>query len=560
MLLLRAGPMTDREPGTGRLRLAVGYGSQTGNAQYLAEDFSAAAKAIGIEVQAVEMNRLALHELQDISHLVAFVSTTGDGELPYNASIFGEALAGAPPDALAHLSFAVLGLGDRSYEEFAAGGRIIDTRLEELGATRLFDRADCDEDFDDAAEAWSSAVLERLHEALIPAESATEDFDAYEVLGEAERRVGAERGEWTRRHPLLARVVENRRLTSKDSEKEVRHIVIDVAGSGLVYQAGDSLGVHPVNDPMLVEALLTQLAVPSTHRPAGHLESLGELLSTRLEIRTPSKELLVLVAERTKDDEARRILVEASAGERNTWLHGRDVLDLTLLVEDLAVDELLPTLRPLQYRDYSIASSPSVHSERIHLTVAVVRHRHLGRERGGVASTFLADRSGDGVLVHPQPNPGFRLPPDDAHLIMVGPGTGIAPFRAFLHERQRAAATGRAWLFFGARHRSTDFLYSEELHAFLETGVLTRLDLAFSRDQERRVYVQDRMSEHASELYAWLESGAYLYVCGDAERMAKDVDATLHRIVGVAGGMDPEAAHDYVNRLIMEHRYVRDVY
>jgi sulfite reductase (NADPH) flavoprotein alpha-component len=269
--------------------------------------------------------------------------------------------------------------------------------------------------------------------------------------------------------------------------------------------------------------------------------------------------LQALVAARTPDAEAAAALSSSDPAVVSSWLYGRDVLDL-LELADLAPDEVLEALRPLQFRDYSIASSPLVHPDQLHLTVATVRYHCRERARGGVASTFLADR-GQSVRIHLRPNHNFRLPAPDVPIIMIGPGTGIAPFRAFLHERQATAAPGKAWLFFGDRRRATDFLYGDELSGFVESGALTRLDLAFSRESDApKTYVQHRMKDNAADVFAWLQDGAHLYVCGDADRMAKDVDRALHEIVAEAGGMDAAAAHAYVNELIKAHRYLRDVY
>jgi sulfite reductase (NADPH) flavoprotein alpha-component len=353
--------------------------------------------------------------------------------------------------------------------------------------------------------------------------------------------------------------VVNRLLTAPTSDKEVRHYELDLTGSGIGYRAGDSIAVHATNDPALVDAVLSRLGVGPDHQLADHQEPLGVLLTERLEIRTPSRALQALVAARTGDREARAALAGDTAATRGSWASGRDVLDLLTLAE-LAVDEVVETLRPLQFRDYSIASSPVVHPDHIHLTVATVRYPGTDRTHGGVASTYLADR-GETVRVHLRPNHTFRLPGADVPIIMIGPGTGIAPFRGFLYERQAVAAPGRSWLFFGDRRRATDFLYGDELTGFVDSSTLTRLDTAFSRDGTGpKCYVQHRMWDNAGELFSWLQDGAHLYVCGDADRMAKDVDAMLHQIVARCGGMDSDAAHAYVNGLIKSHRYLRDVY
>ncbi|CRZ15134.1 sulfite reductase [Mycolicibacterium neworleansense] len=514
--------MSDRE-----FSLVVAYGTDMGNAEDAAMSFAEAATAAGIPAEAVELNQVELDHLSTTTHFIVVTSTFGDGEFPDTATLFWEAIS-ASTERLEHMSFAVLALGDTSYELFCNAGKLLDARLEELGATRLADRVDVDGYYEEPAAAWTTDLVKQLTAAQAgPAAPPVAVADNPEPTPRSQER------NRTFTTPLKV----NRLLTSTESDKEVRHYELDLTGSGIAYQAGDSLAVHPANDPDLVAAILAELKVGPEYRVADADETLGVLLTEQLEIRTPSRALQELAG---------------------TAAYGEDVLDL-IRRADLTVDEVIDTLRPLQFRDYSIASSPLVHPDRVHLTVATVRYPAGDRQHGGVASTYLAERT-QSVRIHLRPNHHFRLPAGDVPIIMIGPGTGIAPFRAFLQERQAAAASGRSWLFFGDRRRTTDFLYGEELTGFVESGTLTRLDLAFSRDQDAKVYVQQRMREHAAELFAWLQDGAYLYVCGDADRMAKDVDAALHEIVAESGGMDAEAAHAYVNDLIKTHRYLRDVY
>ena len=534
--------------------LIVGYGTDMGNAEDAAMSFAEAVAPLGIAAEAIELNQIELAELQSATHLVVVTSTFGDGEFPDNALLFWEAIS-ADTDRLEHLNFAVLALGDTSYEFFCNAGKLLDERLEALGATRLLDRVDIDGHYEQAAAAWTTdlvKILAALNAAPVAAVTASD-------VQPVER---AEHSGPDRTHPFEARLAVNRRLNSAASDKEVRHYEVDLTGSGITYQAGDSIAVHATNDPELVEELLAELGVSPDHMVADHEETLGVLLTRDLEIRTPSRALQALVADRTKDAEAAAALsADHGIPAPGSWAYGKDVLDLIRLAT-LTVDEVIESLRPLLFRDYSIASSPLVHPDHVHLTVANVRYEAGDRRHGGVASTFLADR-GEAVRVHLRPNHTFRLPAPDVPIIMIGPGTGIAPFRGFLQERQASGASGPSWLFFGDRRRATDFLYGDELEGFVQSGTLTRLDVAFSRDGadgEPKTYVQQRMWENSSELFGWLQDGAYVYVCGDAERMAKDVDATLHDIVSRCGGMDPAAAHAYVNDLIKSHRYVRDVY
>jgi sulfite reductase (NADPH) flavoprotein alpha-component len=530
--------------GDGDFSLIVAFGSDMGSAEDAAMTFAEAAGAIGIPAEAVELNQVELDALQSATHFVVVTSTFGEGEFPDNAVLFWEALS-ADTDRLEHLSFAVLALGDSSYEFFCGAGKLLDDRLEALGATRLLDRVDVDGFYERPATAWTTDLVK-----VLQSQQSTPPADAEPV--ESPRR--------ERHQTFEARVVVNRRLTSPESDKDVRHYEIDLLDVGMAYCAGDSIAVHATNDPILVDAILCRLGVSADHAVPDHDEPLGVLLAEHLEIRTPSRALQALVAGRTPDADAAAALAGDHVPTPGSWSYGKDVLDLIGLA-DLTVDEVLDTLRPLQSRDYSIASSPVVHPRHVHLTVATVRYDAGDRRHGGVASTFLAER-GERVRVHLRPNHAFRLPAADVPIVMIGPGTGIAPFRAFLQERQATGSTGRSWLFFGDRRRATDFLYGDELEGFVASGTLTRLDVAFSRDRHDgpKEYVQQRMWENAAELFEWLQDGAHVYVCGDEKRMAKDVNETLHHIIAARGDLDAESAHAYVNDLVKTHRYVRDVY
>jgi sulfite reductase (NADPH) flavoprotein alpha-component len=541
---------------TGRTELAlvVAFGTDMGNSEDAAMTFAEGAAAIGIEAEAIELNQVELAQLQKATHFVVVCSTFGEGEFPDDALLFWEALSADAAARLEHLSFAVLALGDTSYELFCNAGKLLDERLEALGATRLAERVDVDGFYEQPAAAWTTDVL-KLLQADLTGNGAVSDTATAATSSDHSEQQGRDR-----HHQFNARIVVNQLLNSADSDREVRHYELELTGSGSSYQTGDSIAVHATNDPILVASVLAELGVGHDYEVGEHDAPLGVLLTERLEIRAPSRALWALVANRTHDPEVSAALSGEGTVGPGSWLYGKDVLDLIRLA-DLTVDEVVDTLRPLQFRDYSIASSPAVHPNRVHLTVATVRYTAGQRSHGGVASTFLADR-GETVRVHLRPNNSFRLPAPHVPIIMIGPGTGIAPFRGFLQERQSTGASGRSWLFFGDRRRATDFLYGDELTRFVESGTLTRLDLAFSRDgvDGAKVYVQHRMWEQAGELYRWLQDGAHVYVCGDEKRMAKDVDKTLHDIVATAGGMDAAAAHAYVNELIKNHRYVRDVY
>ncbi|MFI8568150.1 sulfite reductase subunit alpha [Rhodococcus sp. NPDC078407] len=379
-------------------------------------------------------------------------------------------------------------------------------------------------------------------------------------------RTAPKRSPWNRKNPYRAQLLSNQRLSGPTSAKEVRHVEIALGDSGIAYQAGDGFAVRPVNDAALVSAVVDRLGVPAdtaVHTKSGEI-TLAQALTTEYEIGIPSMDLIESVAERAGDAELDHILQNGDRASFDAWTWGRDVVDVLDLDRTRALDpaEFLGLLRPLQHRVYSISSSPIAHEGTVHLTVSTVRYRSAERDRGGVCSTYLADRIGNGheAGVFLSPNKSFRLPADDTPIIMIGPGTGVAPFRAFLHERRARGATGDNWLFFGDQHRSSDFLYEDELVDFERNGLLTRLDLAFSRDQHEKIYVQHRMLEAGKQLYGWLEAGAHFYVCGDAARMSKGVDEALHEIVAEHGDRSPDAAEDYVNELKQSKRYLRDVY
>lgn len=539
------------------LTATIAYGTQTGNSEELAERLAGAVRGRGLGATVTALDDLDVAGLATTSYLLVVTSTYGEGEMPDNAELFWEALASDAAPRLEDTRYAVLSLGDSGYEGFCQAGRLIDTRLEQLGAVRVVPRVDCDVDFEEPATAWVTDVTEHLAAEAPGAAGAALPTPPAPVVTAARPA----RQRWTKREPYRSRLVVNRVLSGAGSAKEIRHYEFDLGDSGITYAAGDALGVVPINDTALVDALLDRLGLDAATPVDGG--TVGERLTTGWEIRTPSKDLLALLAERDPDGDLAAVLAR---GERDTldhWLWGKDVLDLLLASPgvQLSADELAGVLRPLQPRAYSISSSPLHSPDRIHLTVASVRHGE-DRLRGGVCSTFLADRLGDGeVGIYLQPNAAFRVPADDDRpMIMVGPGTGVAPFRAFLHERASRGATGRNWLFFGDQHQASDFIYADELTELAGRGVLHRLDLAFSRDQAEKVYVQTRMLEQSAELYRWLEDGGHFYVCGDATRMAKDVDAALRLVIEQQRGRGPEDAVEYVANLKREKRYVRDVY
>lgn len=529
-------------------------GTQTGNAELVAEDVVAGARARGLGGRTAALDDVTPEQLAAMSHVIVVTSTYGEGEMPDNAGLFWEALQSDTAPRLEGLRYSVLGLGDRGYDDFCQAAKLIDTRLEQLGATRVHDRVDCDVDFEEPAAEWTTAVLD-----LVAAETGAKGTGGAGAGAGAGAQAPSSkvRSPWNKRTPYQSRLAVNRLLSSPRSAKEIRHYEFDLGDSGITYEAGDALAVVPVNDDGLVGALLEHLGARGD-------EETAELLRTGREIRTPSKELIADLVERAPAGELASVVAHGDRSDLDSWLWGRDVLDLLRDAGPKApsLAELLPFLRPLQARQYSISSSPLAHPGSVHLTIASVRYGTGDRRYEGVASTYLADRIGDSpVGIYLQPNAAFSVPADDdSPVIMIGPGTGIAPFRGFLHERAARGASGRNWLFFGDQHRETDFVYEDELSELRRSGVLTELDLAFSRDQAEKIYVQTRMRERSRELYAWLEEGAHLYVCGDASRMAKDVEAALLGVIAEQRGRGDDDAAEYLADLRRAKRYVRDVY
>ncbi|MEO0371326.1 MAG: sulfite reductase flavoprotein subunit alpha [Pseudomonadota bacterium] len=531
--------------------LDILFGTQTGNAEALAEDAAELARTKGYAPRVAELDEIEMDQLAAMERVLVVVSTYGEGEMPDNAELFWDALTASTAPRLETLNFGVLALGDTSYDEFCQAGKLIDMRLEQLGAKRMLARVDCDVDYEDVAEAW---IVEAIPQA---------EGGGAAVVVDAPKR--AEKSKWTRKNPYVSTMVDNHVLSGAKSAKEIRHIAFDLGDSGMTYEAGDALGVMPVNAPDLVDLWLARLGADADTVVAGHDTPLGQLLSTSLEIMTPTREMIRGLEPLVKDEELSHVVGHGDKEALEHYLWGKDALDLLNINPSLEFDpaQVLGWLKPLQHRAYSISSSPNAHPGEVHLTVAAVRWMYEGRPHRGVASTFLADHVPEGATagIFMTPNKAFRVPEDnDRPMIMVGPGTGVAPFRAFLEERQARGAEGMNWLFFGDQHRESDFIYQNEIRGFSDDGLLTRLDLAFSRDQAEKIYVQHRMVENGKDLYAALEEGGHFYVCGDATRMAKDVDAALHKVVETHGGLTEDGAVEYVNGLKREKRYVRDVY
>ncbi len=577
--------------------LLVLFGSQTGNAEGLAKKVKTAAeKQGGFAPRLLDMAKFDAGELPHESNLLIVTSTWGEGDPPDNAAAFFEQVQSDGFPRLENLRYSVLALGDRNYEDFCGCGRRLDERLSALGAKAFLPRQDCDTDYDTPAKQWMDAALAGLlqpdaDEKETPATAAGHhdeakhmDAGAADLVRAGEpvrsRQVPTQNGSgpapvaapvYSRTHPFPARLLASRKLTLDGSDKDTRHYEIDLAGSGLSYEVGDALGLVPLNSPELVQEILTALGFDGEEEvtaPDGTKKPIRLALLADFQIRSPHKEFLAAVSQRDPADTFLRDLLDPNIRtELDQYLYGREIIDFLLDSSrkqlGFTPEEFVRLLRKQQPRLYSIASSLKAHPEQVHLTVDTLRYEAHGRKRHGVSSTFLADRVSDAtpLPIFMQTAKHFRLPEDRTKpVIMVGPGTGIAPFRAFLQERQATGATGGNWLFFGAQKSATDFFYREELEAMQTGGCLTRLDLAFSRDQTEKIYVQTRMQQHAAELWRWLEDGAHFYVCGDAKRMAKDVDDTLHAAIREAGGLGEDAAKEYVAAMKKNKRYQRDVY
>jgi sulfite reductase (NADPH) flavoprotein alpha-component len=541
--------------------LTILFGSQTGTAEGLAKKVAKEAGKRGFAPTVLDMAQTDLAKLANEKNLLVITSTYGDGEPPDNAKALHIALKEATGTLLASVRFSVCALGDTNYAQFCQCGKDFDAWLEKLGATRTTPRTDCDLDYDAPFTKWLDQALASLAPGNTSGTPAIENRVPSEATSSS--KIENEDG-YSRSNPFPASVLAVRNLNGPGSAKEVNHVEFSLEGSGLVYEAGDALGVVPQNCPSLVNDILAALGCDGEEAvatPAGELP-LRRALTECFDLGKPSPELLAML-----------LPVTATGGgvpsPRET-LPAHHVVDVLLQskIENpnskiISPADFVAKLKKLQPRLYSISSSPKAHPGQVHLTVGAVRYDKDGRARKGVCSTFLAERAlaagKVGVFVHS--NKAFRPPANgDVPMIMVGPGTGIAPFRAFLEERRATGARGRNWLFFGDQKASSDFLYRDELAALQTAGALHRLDLAFSRDQAEKIYVQHRMLENAAELYAWLEAGAHFYVCGDASRMAKDVDLALHQVIEQAGGKSPEAASAYVNALKSAKRYARDVY
>ena len=530
--------------------------SQTGNARRVAEALRDDLIAAQLNVKLVNAGDYKFKQIASEKLLVIVTSTQGEGESPEEAVALHKFLFSKKAPKLEGTAFAVFGLGDPSYEFFCQSGKDFDSRLAELGAERLLDRVDADVEYQPAAAEWRARVVEVLKSrapVAAPAQGATSG--AVNDIHSSP---------YTKEAPLTATLAVNQKITGRDSEKDVRHIEIDLADSGLRYQPGDALGVWYQNDPALVKELVELLWLKGDEPVTvdGKTLPLAEALEWHFELTVNTANIVENYATLTRSETLLPLV-----GDKAQLQHYAATTPIVDMVRfspaQLDADALIGLLRPLTPRLYSIASSQAEVESEVHVTVGVVRYEIEGRARAGGASSFLADRvEEDGeVRVFIEHNDNFRLPANpETPVIMIGPGTGIAPFRAFMQQRAADGAQGKNWLFFGNPHFTEDFLYQVEWQSYVKEGLLTRIDLAWSRDQQQKVYVQDKLREQGAELWRWINDGAHIYVCGDANRMAKDVEHTLLEVIAEYGAMDAEAADEFLSELRVERRYQRDVY
>ena len=530
--------------------------SQTGNARRVAEALRDDLQAAQLNVKLVNAGDYKFKQIAGEKLLVVVTSTQGEGEPPEEAVALHKFLFSKKAPKLDGTAFAVFGLGDTSYEFFCQSGKDFDSKLAELGGERLLDRVDADVEYQAAAAEWRARVVDVLKArapTAAPAQLATSG-----AVNEIHT------SPYTKEAPLTATLAVNQKITGRDSEKDVRHIEIDLGDSGLRYQPGDALGVWYQNDPALVKELVELLWLKGDEPVTveGKTLPLAQALEWHFELTVNTANIVENYATLTRSETLLPLV-----GDKAQLQHYAATTPIVDMVRfspaQLDAEALIGLLRPLTPRLYSIASSQAEAENEVHVTVGVVRYDIEGRARAGGASSFLADRvEEDGeVRIFIEHNDNFRLPANpQTPVIMIGPGTGIAPFRAFMQQRAAEGAEGKNWLFFGNPHFTEDFLYQVEWQSYVKEGVLSRIDLAWSRDQQQKIYVQDKLREQGAEVWRWINDGAHIYVCGDANRMAKDVEQALLEVIAEYGAMDAEAADEFLSELRVERRYQRDVY
>jgi sulfite reductase (NADPH) flavoprotein alpha-component len=537
--------------------LTILYGSQTGNGEELAEELAKQARDNGFAVRIESLANFKPASLKRAS-LVAFViSTHGEGDPPDDAELFHEFILSSKAPQLPQLRFSVLALGDSSYVNFCQTGRELDARLAELGAQRIGPLAECDLDYEDAAAGWAGKILAELPQ-LLQADTAAANTVAH-------LHAVNTTAQYDKHRPFPAEVLVNQKITGGGSSKDVRHIELSLEQSGLQYEPGDSLAVIVRNPPQLVAEFIAALGFEANASVTVQDETLTieDALTEKLEITAPSLGFLRAWAEYSAAKELSALLQPGEQQALSKFVDSHQIIDIVrIFPATVSAQEFANSLRKLSPRSYSIASSQTANPDEVHLTVAAVRYDAFGSEHWGAASTYLVDRIAEGekVPVYIESNSRFRLPGDDKPIIMIGPGTGVAPFRAFVEERAERGATGDNWLIFGDRNFSSDFLYQLEWQRHLKQGHLSRLDVAFSRDQGEKVYVQHRIAENAADIYAWIEKGAVIYVCGDSKNMAGDVHEALIDVIAGGAKIGRDDAETRLKELRRDVRYQRDVY
>lgn len=533
------------------------YGSQTGNAQQVAGKLKTALESQGVEVVLSAMSDFKTNNLKKQKNIFIITSTHGEGDPPDNAISFHSFLYGKRAPKLEDVSFSVLSLGDSSYEFFCKTGLDFDEQLEKLGGKRIVPRVDCDLDYDDQVSQWIGQVVEAMAQNTPSKQLEYQNIPVAVAAGE--------KSAYDKNNPFYAEVLESINLNGRGSNKKTQHLELSLEGSGLTYEPGDSVGILPENDANLVTALQLSLGFEGSEvvTVKNHSKSLNEALTLHFEITVLTKPLLQKLAVFSENDKLEALLEDDS--KLKEYVYGRDLLDVvqTFGPFNWNAQQFVDQLRKNPVRLYSIASSQKANEEEVHLTIGKVFYEVDERERLGVVSGQVAERIeiGDKIPVYIHKNPNFRLPENaQTPIIMIGAGTGIAPYRSFLEERAEAGIESNAWLFFGDQHFVTDFLYQTELQRWLKDGTLTKLSVAFSRDTEQKVYVQHRLLENAEEVYRWLNEGAVIYVCGDEKYMAHDVDQTLRKIVAEQGSKTEEEVTLFFNELKSQKRYQRDVY
>ena len=536
---------------TEKVKINFLYGTQTGNSESLARNAADLASKNNFDSNLLSLDDVSMDQLQEMEKAVFVISTYGEGEMPDGAQLFWESLSSEIAPKLNNLSFGVISLGDTSYEMFCNAGKLLDFRLEQLGAKRVSKRIDCDVDYEIPSNEWLKSTLP--------------SFGGLKELNVTEKNTKEELFSWSKKNPYFAEISANLLLSGNKSNKEIRHYEIELAESGIRYEVGDTLNVFPTNSRKLVGEILKKLKLNNNFKPSGFQNTIHYLLMNKYEILSPSKDLVNYILGNSKISKMQRLLESGNSKEFDSFLWGKDVLDLLNLDNNVSIppDEFLSLLKPLQPRAYSISSSQKMYKDQVHLTVSTVKWEYSQRVHEGVCSNFLSnsEETIDNAGIFVSQNQSFRLPEDNSiPIVMIGPGTGVAPFRAFLQDRRLRGGSGKNWLFFGDQTRNNDFIYEKEISDFKKDGILTKLDLAFSRDQKEKIYVQHRMLESSKELFDWIENGAYVYVCGDANYMARDVDKALYNLIQKSSKLNDDKTNEYMNNLKREKRYLRDIY